>query len=55
VKASSTVKDTDFNGLRILRDSFGDDFTAGVVLNLGQRSYRYDDRLYVAAMDQLWR
>lgn len=54
VKASATVKDADFAGLRLLRDRLGDDFTAGVVLNLGERSYRYDDRLYVVAMDRLW-
>jgi uncharacterized protein len=54
VKASATVKDTDFTGLRLMRDRLGDDFTAGVLLNLGQRSYRYDDRLYVVAMDRLW-
>lgn len=54
VKASGTVTDADFTGLRLLRDRLGDEFVAGVVLNLGQRSYRYEDRLYVAAMDQLW-
>jgi uncharacterized protein len=54
VKASATVKDTDFTGLRLMRDRLGGDFTAGVLLNLGQRSYRYDDRLYVVAMDRLW-
>lgn len=54
VKASATVKDSDFNGLRFMRDQLGDDFLAGVVVNLGQRSYRYDDRLYVMAMDRLW-
>ncbi|HZE40225.1 MAG TPA: ATP-binding protein [Stackebrandtia sp.] len=54
VKASGTVSDSDFAGLRLMRDKLGDDFVAGVVVNLGQRTYRYDDRLYVAAMDQLW-
>lgn len=55
VKASSTIHDKDFAGLRLMRDKLRDDFVAGVVLNLGQRSYRYDDRLYVASLDQLWR
>jgi predicted AAA+ superfamily ATPase len=39
VKASSTVADTDFGGLRLLRDRLGDDFLGGVVVNLGQRAY----------------
>ncbi|MCD0447056.1 DUF4143 domain-containing protein [Glycomyces sp. A-F 0318] len=55
VKASSTVKDADFTGLRLLRDRLGEDFTAGVLLNLGRRAYRYDDRLYVVPMDRLWK
>ncbi|GAA4923805.1 hypothetical protein LX16_5325 [Stackebrandtia albiflava] len=54
VKAAGTVKDSDFDGLRLLRDRLGDDFTAGVVLNLGRRSYRYEDRMYVVAMERLW-
>lgn len=40
VKASATVKDADF--------------TAGVLVNLGRRAYRYEDRLYVVPMDRLW-
>ncbi|MGH3678905.1 MAG: DUF4143 domain-containing protein [Natronosporangium sp.] len=55
IKAASTIDDKDFAGLRLLRDKLGDDFAAGVLLNLGQRSYRYDDRLYVVALDRLWR
>ncbi|MPZ27043.1 MAG: DUF4143 domain-containing protein [Micromonosporaceae bacterium] len=55
IKASSTIDDKDFAGLRLLRDKLGDDFAAGVLLNLGRRSYRYDDRLYVVALDRLWR
>jgi hypothetical protein len=54
VKTSTTVKDTDFSGLRLMRDKLGEDFTAGVLLNFGQRSYQYEDRLYVVAMERLW-
>lgn len=54
IKAASTVTDSDFAGLRLMRDKLGDDFVTGVVINLGRRSYRYDDRLYVIAMDRLW-
>lgn len=54
VKAASTVEDKDFAGLRMMREKLGDDFVAGVVINLGQRSYRHDDRLYVASLDRIW-
>jgi uncharacterized protein len=53
-KTSSVVSDSDFAGLRLLRDQLGDAFAAGVVVNLGQRSYRYDDRCYVTTLDRLW-
>lgn len=55
VKAASTVKDSDFQGLRELRDRLGGDFVGGAVINLGRRSYTYDDRLYVLPLDTLWR
>lgn len=54
VKASSMITDQDFRGLRLLRDKLGADFASGVLLNLGQRSYTYDDRLYVLPLDRLW-
>lgn len=54
VKASSTVANNDFRGLRLLRDRLGTSFLGGVVLNLGQRSYTYEDRLHVLPLDRLW-
>lgn len=54
VKASSTVADTDFRGLRLLRDRLGDDFLGGAVVNLGQRAYTYENRLHVIPLDRLW-
>ncbi len=54
VKASSTVADNDFRGLRLLRDWLGTSFLAGVVLNLGQRACTYEDRLHVLPLDRLW-
>ncbi len=48
------VADPDFRGLRLLRDRLGADFLGGVLLNLGQRSYTYDDRLHVMPLDRLW-
>ncbi|WP_281399391.1 hypothetical protein [Streptomyces flaveus] len=41
VKAAATVKDSDFAG--------------GVVINLGKRSYTYEDRLHVLPLGTLWR
>jgi uncharacterized protein len=54
VKASSTVADPDFRGLRLLRDWLGTNFLGGIVLNLGQRAYTYEDRLHVLPLDRLW-
>jgi predicted AAA+ superfamily ATPase len=54
VKASGTVKDSDFAGLRLLRDRLGSAFVGGVVINLGQVSYTYEDRLHVLPLDRLW-
>lgn len=54
VKAKASIDDKDFRGLRMLRDRLGTSFRGGVVINLGTRSYRYDDRLYVMPLDRLW-
>jgi predicted AAA+ superfamily ATPase len=54
IKAGAKVRDTDLKGLRILRDQLGDKFIAGIMLNLGDLSYRYEDRLFIAPMDRLW-
>ena len=54
VKAAGTVKDSDFAGLRLLRDKLGAAFVGGVVINLGQVSYTYEDRLHVLPLDRLW-
>jgi predicted AAA+ superfamily ATPase len=54
VKASGTVADHDFAGLRLLRDKLGDAFVGGAVVNLGQRSYTYEERLHVLPLERLW-
>jgi hypothetical protein len=54
IKASSTITDNDFRGLRLLRDKLGSNFLGGMLINLGSRSYTYDDRLYVLPLDRLW-
>lgn len=54
VKAGERVAGSDLRSLAKLRDHLGDRFAAGVVLNLGTRSYTYDDRLHVLPVDRLW-
>lgn len=54
VKASGTVTGSDFAGLRLLRDKLGSAFVGGAVVNLGQRSYTYEDRLHVLPLERLW-
>lgn len=54
VKASGTVTEADFAGLRQLRSKLGTSFLGGAVVNLGQRSYTFEDRLHVLPLDRLW-
>lgn len=54
VKAAERIGGPDFRGLGKLRDAMGDMFAAGVVFNLGTRSYTYEDRLHVLPVDRLW-
>jgi predicted AAA+ superfamily ATPase len=54
VKASGSVTGSDFAGMRLLRDKLGDAFVGGVVVNLGQRSYTYEERLHVLPLERLW-
>ncbi|MEV4069017.1 hypothetical protein ACGFJC_01275 [Nonomuraea fuscirosea] len=37
-----------------MSSKLGPDFVAGVLINLGQQSFRYDDRLFVMPADRLW-
>jgi predicted AAA+ superfamily ATPase len=54
VKAAASASAEDFRGLRLLRDRLGDDFIGGVVLHLGQRSYRHEEKLSALPLDRLW-
>jgi len=55
VKASTRAAGDSFTGLRKLRDKLGSAFTLGVVLHLGERGFRYEDRLIALPVDRLWR
>lgn len=54
VKASATVTAADFRGLRILRDTVGKRFLAGVVLYDGEYCASFGDRLHAVPVRTLW-
>jgi len=54
VKASVTLGDRDFAGLRYLRDKLGARFKAGVVLYLGSDTLPFGDRLAAVPLSGLW-
>jgi len=54
VKAGRDVQRNDARGLVALRDTLGQQFTAGIVLTTGDTAYRLDDRIYVVPIHHLW-
>ena len=57
VKSGSRIYPKDRRGLRMLRDTLGDRFTAGVVLYTGRHSIRYqgaDAGIIALPIDRLW-
>ena len=54
VKASSTVRASDFNGLCKLRDAAGNRFAGGVVLYDGERCWSFGEGLMAAPVRLLW-
>jgi predicted AAA+ superfamily ATPase len=54
VKASATVVDSDFRGLRKLKDASGKQFAAGVVLYDGESSVRFAEDLFAVPIKALW-
>ena len=53
-KASSTVRDSDFRGLRKLKDAAGDRFAGGVVLYDGERCWSFGEGLSAVPIRSLW-
>ena len=53
-KSSMTVNESDFKGLRKIRDELGDRFVAGVVMYEGNASGSFGDRLYAMPLSSLW-
>lgn len=54
VKASATVRDQDFKGLRKLREACDDRFTMGMVLYDGEYTVPFSDRLAAVPVSALW-
>ena len=54
VKAGATVTQSDFRGLRRLKDACGDRFAAGVVLYDGRTSVSFGDGLHAVPIRRLW-
>ncbi|WP_036280589.1 ATP-binding protein [Methylocystis sp. ATCC 49242] len=55
VKASATVKASDFSGLRALAEACGDRFAFGVILYDSSDIVPFGDRLAAAPLSSLWR
>ena len=54
VKASATVDASDFAAIKLLREQLGEQFRAGVVLYLGDRTVPFGDRLWLLPIQTLW-
>lgn len=54
VKAAATVTESDFKGLRKLKDASGGRFAAGVVLYDGESTVRFADDLFAVPVKALW-
>lgn len=54
VKASSTVRASDFKGLRLLQERLGGQFVGGVVLHRGPDAVPFGERLLALPIAALW-
>jgi hypothetical protein len=54
VKASSTVRASDFAGLRALRDACGKRFSCGVVVYDGELGVGFGDGMFAVPVERLW-
>ena len=54
VKAASTVRSDDFNGLRWFKKQLGDHFLCGVVLYTGKESVPFGKNLFALPVSVLW-
>ena len=54
VKASGTIKKSDFNGLRKLRDAAGKNFASGILFYNGDSVVSHSKSLYALPIRKLW-
>jgi hypothetical protein len=54
VKAAASVGESDFRGLRKLREAAGKRFVAGVVLYDGSATIHFRDGLFAVPLRKLW-
>ena len=54
VKASASVSQDDFNGLRELATAAGRGFARGVVLYTGEQLVSFEDRMWAVPLGVLW-
>ncbi|HLJ98303.1 MAG TPA: ATP-binding protein, partial [Streptosporangiaceae bacterium] len=54
VKAASTVRSEDFNGLRRLADKIGEDFLTGIVLYTGNATLPFGPKLRAVPASAIW-
>ena len=54
IKAGREVDTKSLRGLIALRDSLGDQFRVGYLLNTGSEAYQIVDRIQVCPIDRLW-
>jgi predicted AAA+ superfamily ATPase len=55
VKGTEKISETDFSGLKALRDHIGTDFARGIVLYLGAEILSFADNLVAMPIDMLWK
>jgi predicted AAA+ superfamily ATPase len=54
VKAGKMLSDSDFRGLRMLREDVGSDFYCGILMYQLEFSFRNADGLIALPADRLW-
>ena len=54
VKAATTVRSVDFNGLTELKELLGKRFLKGIVLYTGQRTVPFGENLFAVPVSALW-
>ena len=54
VKCAASVNESDFRGLRKLREAAGTDFAAGVVIYDGTTTVKFEDGMFAVPVSALW-